>query len=63
MTETIVAVRGQPDFGITLAHGELKRLGESICSNPRYDATEIKEIMVIDGENVGFVNAGDKPDL
>lgn len=66
MRKKIIAVRGKPDSGkttaITLAHDELARSGRSIYSNPRYDATELKEVLEIDGVIVGFASSGDKPD-
>jgi hypothetical protein len=64
--KTIIGVRGRPDSGktaaITAAYGELSRLGEIIYSNPRYDATELTEVLEIEGVIVGFASSGDKPD-
>jgi hypothetical protein len=66
MEKKLIAIRGRPDSGktkaITLAHGELKAEGSCAYANPRYDATELKEIWVIEGVRVGFASAGDKPD-
>jgi KaiC/GvpD/RAD55 family RecA-like ATPase len=66
MRKTIIAVRGQPDSGkttaITLAYEELAKTARIIYSNPRYDATELKEVFEIDGMILGFASSGDKPD-
>jgi hypothetical protein len=65
-TKTVIAVRGQPDSGkstaITLAYNEIAKAGTIIYSNPRLDATELKEVLELDGVIVGFASAGDKPD-
>jgi hypothetical protein len=66
MQKTIIAIRGQPNSGkttaIKLAHRDLSKAGKSVYSNARYDSTELKEILEIDGVNVGFASAGDMPD-
>lgn len=66
MRKTIICVRGQPNSGktsgITLAHEMLLSEGESIYSNTRADAAELKEVVEIDGVLIGFASAGDKPD-
>src|SRR4051794_20044590 len=63
MTRTIIGVRGQPNSGktkaIRLAHEALADEGQNLSFNTRYDASELKEVLEIDGVLVGFASAGD----
>lgn len=66
MRKSVIAVRGKPNSGkttvISIAHRGLAELARSIYSNPRHDATELKEVLEIEGVLIGFASAGDKPD-
>ncbi len=66
MIKQLIVVAGQPNSGkttaIRFAYGKLAEEGKSFDFNPRWDASELKLVLLIDGAKIGFASSGDAPD-